>query len=145
MSWQGGLPEKGKCMNELTKQSGVLLLLGEDWGFCCEAVGTPEPAGCPVCERPRNAQLSNQGKDVVVLNSRTRSFPIMLCMDISSGGTMPEKVEVAAASCVHRPTCLISIWQIQSSTSSLYFTRAYGGTLTIGMTICLSVYHHDNS
>jgi len=100
-------------VDELTKQSRVLLLLGEDWGFCCEAVGTPEPAGSPVCERPWDAQLSDQGKDVVILNSRTRSFPIMLCMDTSLGDTMPEKVEVAAASCVHRPLCLISLWQMQ--------------------------------
>jgi hypothetical protein len=90
VSRQGGLPEEGKCVNELTKQSGVLLLLGEDWGFCCEATGTPEPTGCPVCERPWNAQFSNQGKDVVILNSRTRNCLFMLCMDVSLGGTMPE-------------------------------------------------------
>lgn len=93
-------------MNELTKQSGILLLLGEDWSLCCEAAGTPEPTGCPVCERPWDAQLSNQGKDVVVLNSRTRSYAFMLCMDIAMGGTMPENRDVAAASCVHRPSCL---------------------------------------
>ena len=87
---QAGLPEKGKCVDELTKQSGVLLLLGEDWGFCCEAIGTPEPTGCPVCERPWDAQLSDQGKDVVILNSRTRTFPFMLCMEISLGGTVSE-------------------------------------------------------
>jgi len=90
VSWQDGLPEKGKCVDELTKQSRVLLLLGEDWSFCCEAVGTPEPTGCPVCQRPGNAQLSNQGKDVVILNSRTRSYPFMLCRDVMLGDTVSE-------------------------------------------------------
>ncbi len=106
-------------MDELTTQSGVLLLLGEDWGFCCEAAGTPEPAGCPVCERPRNAQLSDQGKDVVILNNRTRSCLFMLCIDMSLGGTVSEDADVAAASCVHRPLCLISLRQMQGKVFAL--------------------------
>lgn len=57
-------------MDELAQESGVLLLLGEDRGLCGEALGAPEPAGCPVCQGPGDGQLPYQGKDVVILHDK---------------------------------------------------------------------------
>lgn len=54
-------------MDKLPQQGGVLLLAREDRRFCCQPSGTPEPAGGPVCEGPRNPKLPNQGKNVVIL------------------------------------------------------------------------------
>ena len=59
-------------MHKLAEQRGQTWLAGEDRALNSETFRTPEAAFCPVSERPGYAQLLEQRKDVVILQSQPR-------------------------------------------------------------------------
>lgn len=64
---KGSPPEEGQGVHKLAKQGGQTWLAGEDRTLDSETFRTPEAALGPVSERPGNAQLLEQRKDVVIL------------------------------------------------------------------------------
>jgi hypothetical protein len=53
-------------VHKLPEQRGQLLLFAEHRRLCRQPLGAPESGSCPVSQRPRDAELADEGKQVLV-------------------------------------------------------------------------------